>query len=186
VPDEVESHLLTIFDIVTGWLKFAETKAAVLVALTGTATSGLGYIISQAYADVPTPLGVGLLATELCLVGSLAVALLSFLPQTELARFLTKSEETPTGDDNLYYFGHLYKYAPRHLAERIALLYAGEQHYDATRHRSHVDLAAQIIANSRITITKFRLFTIASSLLAVAGLVLLVSLIVTALGSFNT
>ena len=181
MPDEVESRLLAILAMVNDWLKFAEAKAAALVAVSGSAATGVAYITYLTVkADAPRPLLVGLPTAEACLLLSLAVALLAFFPQTDLAKFLTKDKDRPAAADNLYYFGHLRKYAPAHLAAAVARLYADETHYDAGEHRSHTDLAAQIVANSRITVAKLRLFALATILLAVAVAVLVGALLVTA------
>jgi len=180
--DEVETRLLAILDMVNDWLKFAEAKSLALIALSGSGATGLALITYQTVkADTRITLIVGLLATEACLVLSLAVALLSLFPQTNLAKFLTRDTERPVASDNLYYFGHLRKYTPALLAAAVAQRYAKDTHYDADAHCSHTDLAAQLIANSRITAAKLQLFSLAAILLAAAVAVLVAALLLTGL-----
>jgi hypothetical protein len=165
--DDLEARLIVILGMVNDWLKFAEAKNAVLVALSGAATGGiLSYLSSN--ADVAASLVVGLVAAQLVLLLSLLVALVSFFPQTDLARWLTRNDEPTDESDNLYFYGHLAKYAPHDLVERIASLYVGTGQCPVPPYRSHLDLASQIVINSRIAAAKLRLFAIATALLVIA------------------
>ncbi len=151
--DGVESRLLTILQLIIGWLLFAEAKNTGLVALAGVSLSGiLAYLATE--ADVPQLLFVGLLVTGFFLLLSLGVALLSFLPRTDPATLRSRSAGMPDSKDNLYFFHDIQKYQPEEYARAIARLYGGFADYDPTSHRSHTDLAAQIIANSRIIAIK--------------------------------
>ncbi len=163
----MEARLVTILQMVNGWLQYAEAKNAGLVALTAVGTSGvLAYLASE--RAISRLLLVGLLSTGLLLVMSLVTALISFLPRTDAAKLTTKNDEAPQAEDNLYFYGDLRKYRPEQLAEAIARFYDGIQDYDASRHRSHVDLASQIINNSRITFVKNSYFRAATWLVLLA------------------
>ncbi len=163
----VEAQLLTILTLVNDWLQFAEAKNGGIIALVGVATAGiLAYTASE--DDVAGLLRFGLIAAMFFLVASLVVALLAFLPRTNPAELPPKDGEMPSDGDNLYFFGDLRKYRPEQLAAAVATLYEGIQHYDPARHRSHTDLASQIIYNSRITTIKNDRFRLAVFLTLVA------------------
>lgn len=168
----MESTLLTILQLVNTWLQHAEAKNAGLVALTAVGTSGiLAHLATE--QSIPRLLLAGLLVTSLLLLLSLGVAVLSFLPRSDPAKLRPKGTARPAPTDNLYFYGDLGKYQPDQLASSVALLYHGIPNYDPSRHRSHTDLADQIINNSRITVSKNDRFRTAAwlTILALASAV---------------
>lgn len=169
---DVEARLLTIFGLVNEWLRFAETKNAGLAALDAI---GVTAILTYVAADqrLTCWLRSGLGATSLLLVCSLAIALLSFLPRGDPRRLIPPPGRRPAASDNLYFFGDVANYQPAQLAATIALGYEGLRDYDPARHRGHLDLASQIIANARITVAKNAFFRWAASL-ALLGLMVAV------------
>jgi hypothetical protein len=179
MSDEVEARLEAILERVDAWLKFAEAKNTALIVVTGGASAALAQQVTR--VGVTKPLRDGLLAAEVCLLVALATALLSFFPQTDLAKRLTKRSDHPDDADNFYYYGHLAKYAPADLPALVARHYTGAQSYDPAGRRSHTDLAAQIGVNASITLAKLRLFSIAVAILMVALAILIVTLLVAAL-----
>ena len=68
----------------------------------------------------------------------------------------------PRPSDNLYFYGDVCGYRPEQLAAEIARRYDKTRGYDPARHPSHVDIASQVIANSRITVAKNRWFKLAT------------------------
>jgi hypothetical protein len=177
--DEVEQRLLSILAMVNDWLKFAETKNAGLVGLGSAGVAVVGSFLGQAH-DRVLIVGLGIAAVLVSI--SVLVGLVSFFPRTGLARHLTHEVGAPSAADNLYYYGHLARYAPVALVEAIARDYAQTGHTDVVHARSREDLAAQIIVNSRITLAKLQLFAIATwffALAAVTGLAAVLVSVVT-------
>lgn len=156
---DVQRQLSELLSRVIDWLKFAEAKNTGSVGL---ASTGLGVIVTFLVAGppIPTVAGVGLAVGAVALMLSLLLTVASFLPSTDLEKHLVGERERPTTRDNLLYYGHLARYEPRALVEAIAEMYfeqAGETYVPS---KLDVDLAAQIVTNSRITVRKLALFRI--------------------------
>jgi hypothetical protein len=173
--DEVEQRLLSILGMVNDWLKFAETKNAGLVGLGSAGAAVLSSFLGSADERVLT-VGLGIAAVTVSI--SVLVGLASFFPRTSAARHLTRELGRPGEGDNLYFYGHLAKYAPPALVEAIARDYAQTGYTEVVHVRSREDLAAQIIVNSRITLAKLQLFGIATWLFAAAAVTALASVLV--------
>jgi hypothetical protein len=171
----VEQRLLSILGMVNDWLKFAETKNAGLVGLGSAGAAVLASFLASADDRVLT-VGLGIAAVTVSI--SVLVGLASFFPRTSVGRHLTREVERPAAGDNLYFYGHLAKYAPPALVEAIARDYAQTGYTDVVHVRSREDLAAQIIINSRITLTKLHFFGIATWLFAIAAVTALTSVLV--------
>ncbi|HEY7037011.1 MAG TPA: Pycsar system effector family protein [Thermomicrobiales bacterium] len=173
--DEVEQRLLSILAMVNDWLKFAETKNAGLVGLGSAGAAVAASFLSQADDRVLTVgLGIAAVLLSICVL----IGLASFFPRTSLARYLTHDAGRPGAADNLYYYGHLARYAPAALVEAIARDYAQTGYTDVVHARSRDDLAAQIIVNSRITLAKLQLFGIATWFFAAAAVTALMAVLV--------
>lgn len=176
--DDIEARLLDVLKQVNDWLKFAEAKNVGVVGLASGAIAVLLTFIIGAQA-IPSEAGLALVVGGVCLALSLLVGLLSFLPQTNLERLVTGRRGKPEATDNLFYYGHLAKYAPRHLAEALARRYAGAKPDDLGE--VHADLAEQTITNARITLRKLRLFSLAVVLFVVGVLASAIGVLVASL-----
>jgi hypothetical protein len=154
---DVEDRLFDLLDRVVDWLKFAEAKNTGAVGLSSTA---LGVIVTFLVAGpaIPTLAGVGLGVGAIVLMVSLMFAVASFLPSTDLERHLLGERHQPGPNDNLLFYGHLARYEPRALAGAVARLYFEDAADDIVLSKLAVDLAAQIVTNSRITVRKLTLF----------------------------
>ena len=172
--DEVEQRLLSILAMVNDWLKFAETKNAGIVGFGAAGAAVIGSFLNR---SDDTVLVAGLAVAVALMAISVLVGLSSFFPRTSLARLLTHDAGKPDESDNLYYYGHLAKYAPAALVEAIARDYAQTGFTDVVHARSRNDLAAQIIVNSRITLAKLELFGIATWLFAASAVTALLSVL---------
>ena len=172
--------LLDIRTLVNDWLKYAETKNGAIVGLASAAAAVALAALSDRASD-PWPVTLGLALAVACLVLSLLVGLASFLPQTNFTRVLAGRPGAPAAEDNLFFYGHLAKYAPRPLAEAVARRYVGDNPGVGPVSDGHVDLAAQIATNARITLWKLRLFTVAVALFALAVLAFAAALAAAAL-----
>jgi hypothetical protein len=154
---DIEDRLFHLLDRVIDWLKFAEAKNTGVVGLSSTA---LGVIVTFLVAGptLPTLAGVGLGVGAVVLMVSLMLAVASFLPSTDLERHLIGKREEPGPNDNLLFYGHLTRYEPRALAGAVARLYFEDESENLVLSKLSVDLAAQIVTNSRITVRKLTLF----------------------------
>lgn len=154
---DVEIRLSDLLNRVIDWLKFAETKNTGAVGLSST---GLGVIVTFLVAGppIPTIAGVGLGLGAVALMVSLMLAVASFLPSTNLEKFLVGERDKPGPGDNLLFYGHLARYEPRALARAIGEMYFDQDADAPPPSKFAVDLAGQIVTNSRITVRKLGYF----------------------------
>ena len=157
IKRDVETRLSDLLNRVIDWLKFAEAKNTGAVGLSST---GLGVIVTFLVAGPPIPFlaGVGLGIGAVALMLSLMLAVASFLPSTDLEKFLVGAREKPSHGDNLLYYGHLARYEPRALTLAIAAMYFDHEGETYTPSRFAIDLAGQVVTNARITVRKLALF----------------------------
>ena len=175
--DPVESALSDILKQVNDWLKFAEGKNAGIVALASAGAFAVMGAISDRAEDGLAIRSV-LAASGVALASSLFLGLASFMPNTDLSRFSRRHKLPQSPDGNLLFYGDLARYAPGDLAEAVAHRYC--QSNPVRIELLHIDLAAQIAANSQITLAKLRYFSLAVGLFAVAGVFVTVTIIVSA------
>ena len=154
---DVERQLSDLLGRVIDWLKFAEAKNTGAVGLSST---GLGVIVTFLVAGPPIPdlAGVGLGIGAVALMVSLMLAVASFLPSTNLEKHLVGARDQPGAGDNLLFYGHLARYEPRGLTRAIAELYFEHEGAEFAPSKLAIDLAGQIVTNSRITVRKLALF----------------------------
>lgn len=168
-PDPVADRLLDLLRLCNDWLKFAETKNVGIVGLAGSSLTfiivALGFLQTEGLTTGP---GVALTGGGLLLALSLLAGVWSFQPATSIPAWMRPHRDSPHQDDNLFYFGHAAKYAPRALAEAIARRYERQAAPDLWE--LHDDLAAQLIVNARITLQKLKLFRWAVVLFGVGAL----------------
>lgn len=154
---DVERQLSDLLGRVIDWLKFAEAKNTAAVGLSST---GLGVIVTFLVAGPPIPdlAGVGLGIGAVALMLSLMLAVASFLPSTNLEKHLVGARDKPSAGDNLLFYGHLARYEPRGLTRAIAEMYFEHVGEEFAPSKLAIDLAGQIVTNSRITVRKLALF----------------------------
>ena len=158
---DVERQLSELLTRVIDWLKFAEAKNTGVVGLSST---GLGVLVTFLVAGptIPDLSGVGLGIGAVALMVSLMLAVASFLPSTNLEKHLIGARDKPSAGDNLLFYAHLARYEPRDLARAIAekyFEYEGEGEGGGfTPSLLAIDLAGQVVSNSRITVRKLALF----------------------------
>jgi hypothetical protein len=157
IKRDVERQLSELLTRVIDWLKFAEAKNTSSVGLSST---GLGVIVTFLVAgpDLPPLAAVGLGVGALALMLSLMLTVASFLPSTNLEKLLVGEHERPTQRDNLLYYGHLARYEPRALVEAIAEMYFDQDGETYAPTKLAIDLSAQVVTNSRITMRKLALY----------------------------
>lgn len=172
--DPLGAMLADMLHQVNDWLKFAEGKNAGIVGL---ASGGSLALMATVPARAQEGWGIraGFAAATVFLAFSLFAELASFMPRTNLARLLVRPAGPPSLEDNLLFYGHLARYVPIDLAKAVARRYCGGQKGDVGN--LHVDLAAQIATNARITVGKLRLFSYAVALFAAALALLMASVV---------
>lgn len=158
--EKVETRLLTILEMVNEWLQFAEAKNAGLVALDALGLAAILTILPA--AEVPEPVAGSLVVASLLLLLSLGISVWSFIPRGDKGKLVAAAGRRPRATDNLYFFGDVCGYRPEQLAAEIARRYDKIPGYDPVEHPSHVDLASQVITNSRITVAKNGYFRVAT------------------------
>src|SRR5829696_8928871 len=91
---DIEQQLSQQLTHVIDWLKFAEAKNTGAVGLSST---GLGVIVTFLVAGPPVPdiAGAGMAIGAVTLMLSLMLAVASFLPSTNLEKFLTGARKEP-------------------------------------------------------------------------------------------
>ena len=160
--NDFAAKLITIFQNVNDWLKFAEAKNAVLLAFSGAGVTATITLLATAQ-NLPNSLSVGLLITTSLLCICALICSFSFLSKTNLDLLLQRSNRTSSNSrhqrrNNLYYFGDLRKYSSNELLNEL-----NSHYFDKNSNQLYTkeceDLATQIIINSKITLVKFNLFT---------------------------
>lgn len=150
----MERLLNSIFKDVNGWLKFAETKNGVLFAVNGATIFGsFNILFNESLITI-------LVYYFICLIVmsaiSIIVVLLSFIPHTTVPIFFALKR--PLRTDNYYFYGDVAKYGPEEYLRKLSKNYKIE--YD-NESKQLIDLAEQIITNSRIALQKFSHFRVA-------------------------
>lgn len=164
----MESKLLAIFSMVSDWLKFAEAKNAGLLVFSGAAVAAILSLLGSSLNLSPY-WRAGLLSSVVLLLVCSLTTLYSFLPKTKLDKILLARKGLPLETDNLYFYGDVCKYSREELADAIGRFYFPSLSTEKIRTRNHLDIAAQIVANSQIAMRKYNLFKIAlwSAVLAI-------------------
>ena len=193
---ELEIRLIYIFGNVNEWLKFAEAKNAGLFAFAGAAVFGL-LSFKTSSANLYDAWKAGINISVVFLLGAAAVSLCSFFPQTVRARtkssqqkrllryirrtrVLLKNKRYRSDRNNLLFYVELGRYNARRLICAVGRKYVGCEQEIALASKFHLDLANQIVINSRISTRKNYLFKVAvvltfSSLVALSVVALVYS-----------
>ncbi|KAA2215750.1 Pycsar system effector family protein [Maribacter flavus] len=147
----MEEKLELIFKNVNDWLKFAETKNAMLLGFNGVVFFGiLKLFIWQSFPDVLS-LKIYLVSAMIMLSVSSLGALLSFVPNLKILR---PSFDFKKENDNFLYFDVLRCKTANDIINR----YRNENEKIEDYHKH---LAEQIITNATITKRKYDYFTLA-------------------------
>lgn len=151
----MEDKLRTIFDNVNDWLKFAESKNAVLIIFNGGAIYGILNLYSNLKAEDLNYFRLPLIIYTALTVLAMLILLISFLPQTKL-RWLF-SFEKKNGKENLLFYAHIARYDEASYLNAICK-YSGKE--EASFSEYEKALANQIINNSIITLKKYYYFKV--------------------------
>lgn len=163
-----EEQLYKIFSNVNDWLKFAEAKNAALVAFNSAAIAG----IMQAYPSDNPDLMIfkGIMIALFSI--SICASIYTFLPVLSKTFNYQKYEEAKFETEkpklNCLFYGHHCKITSKQL---LTLLNIKAPIENQTASNLEMDIADQIITNSEITMSKYKLFTFAGYL-TFAGVVM--------------
>ena len=178
---DVTDKLILIFQIVSDWLKYAETKNSILLAFSGASITAIITYIATAKSSFE--IQIGLFITLFLLFISSILTSFSFLPNTNLEKIQwlksKPSNENKTcvkETDNFYYFQDLRKYKAYELIDSLNRLYFDNKITNINT-KEYIDIANQIILNSEIAFMKFRLSGISSWSLMIAILFTMLTII---------
>jgi hypothetical protein len=153
---DIESKLLSIWDRVNDWLKFAEAKNAGILVFSGSTIAALLSFLGSS-RKIQLEWRIGIYTGIAFLSIACLMAIWSFIPKTKI---IFKNFGQPSDTDNLYFYRHLCKYNPQQLVETISRLYYDNDPQAVTRNNK--DIAAQIVINSCIAMEKYQIFKIAA------------------------
>lgn len=147
----VEEKLRFVLTQTNDWLKYAEAKNGVLLAI------DMGILVTLFSIDNGNYLTKATTLPAMVLTFLAVISLLvSFIPKLNL-RKLTISSEIPHKGINLLFFAHIAKLDPNsYLRELYHQL--NQENTSVSRHE--LDYAEQIVNNSRIAMMKYNCFTI--------------------------
>ena len=153
---EEDVRLFRSFQLVNEWLKFAEAKNIALISLNGAAIVGMQSVWKHYN---PTWPGWGwtelwLWTATVCCGLSLLVGVASLFPKTRIPPAFYRS--VPDGSTGAIFFGHLARMTPEDVLRELAPGHATSEHS-----RYLLDMAGQVVVNSKNARRKFALFTIA-------------------------
>jgi len=137
---------------INDWLKFAEAKNGVIVAVICTVMFGVNRVVVS-LEELPGYLLIYLLSFFILSSLSLVISLCSFIPRLKKP-FWLKAEEK-SSRDNPFYFGDACKYDGYSYLKLLGIT-------DNNQNRIVEKLADQIVINSRIASLKYGLFTSAA------------------------
>lgn len=161
-----EKELSALLSRVLDSQKFAEAKNASLLVLDSAwAVASANLLFSRQY--VPSSLATALAIAFPFLLASGLVCLISLIPKLNLNRLLRSG---PFREPCLLYFGDIATLEPSDYLRRVRARYLPEKDRSASDYYLD-DLAGQIAANSSIAARKFRFFSIAAWLAAIAWMV---------------
>lgn len=140
------------------WVKFAEAKNAVIIALGSATLFGMQKAVSGV-TDINVFILIYLSLFTCCMIISMVISLYSFIPRLEMF-FWVKKEKINEDADNPLYFGHAYKYSKK---EKTFLELINKK-LNLSEKNDDIDLCYcnQIITNSEIAFLKFKAFEMAA------------------------
>lgn len=152
----MEEKLEFIFKNVNNWLKFAEAKNAALLAFNLGIIFGTLRLYSN-FTHVENDLCwleyYGILALSLLSVSAI-ICLLSYVPRMEIP-WLKQKEGIELHTKNVLFFGDIALFSPQNYITELAKI-NGVSAPESGMYLENI--ASQIIVNSRIAVTKYKMF----------------------------
>ena len=151
----MEERLRFIFANVNEWLKFAEAKNGVLIAFNGAAIFGILQSLEE-ICKINERLEVVAFVVIVTATVGIGIAFFSFMPSLNLNRKASISiSPSAIGKNSLIFFRHISKFSPDLY---LRTLYQRDGQSVQTLNPIELDLAHQIVENSKTTWLKYRLF----------------------------
>jgi hypothetical protein len=154
-----------VLSTVHGQLQFAEAKNGALLAVNLAVVVGIATIFDD-MKELPLAVIVCLSMVMVGLAIAAFTALWSFLPVHGVARH-QYSKGTEGGGANLFYWGEIARFTPKHYAEELLKALGIAE----PPSRIELDLADQIVINAGIAERKFKVFNTAALITIVTAAV---------------
>ena len=166
----MEEHFKYIWDQVDKWLSFAEAKNAALIAFNVAVLAVIGDLELKSYEAT---------IIIILLIIAMLISMISFIPNLN-SKILNKNDKSLKNEviteKNLLFYGHIgnIKNAEQFIKETRDEYFSEESDKTAFS-KLNIDLASEIIINSKIAIKKYKFFKIASLLdsIALIGIIIL-------------
>ena len=149
----MNKELLEILNNTKDWLKFAESKSAMLIAFNAASIYGVAKLPFVSTTENSGFWGVYFTGVIIFLIASTVVCLISFVPRL---KFLYISISNIKGDNNVFFFEHLGQSTPKKIIESLIAKGVKDDFLAIDK-----DLAIQIHSLANVARRKYGLFTIA-------------------------
>lgn len=166
----MQEHFKYIGEQVDKWLSFAEAKNAALIAFNVAVLTVIGDLGLKSYE-----------ATVIIILLTIAmlISMMSFIPNLN-SKMLNKSDKSLKNEviteKNLLFYGHIGNIEnTKQFIKETRDKYFSEKSDETVFSELNIDLANEIIVNSKIAIKKYKFFKIASLLdsIALIGIIIL-------------
>lgn len=148
----IVERLAAVMASVSDWLKFAETKLTVLITVNGAAAFAASQILTS--DKFPSYVSYGTLIYLFFTTISIVIALIGIFPQVKIKPIMPHSSQS--NQDNLIFYGDALKYEPPDYLRAFCVM--NNFRYEDTGNYELM-LAKQIVINSKICSSKFRVFS---------------------------
>lgn len=167
----MKEDLKNIFENVNNWMKFAEAKNGTLIVADLAIIFGVFQLLEEMCCPKKWLIFYASIVMLLSLL-SATICLTSFVPQLRMPWFINRG--SPSKNDNLLYFAHIAKYAPKIYLNKLSELLKIQ--LPEKQPKLEMDYAEQIVTNSRITLRKYQTFKIGVwlTIIAIAGPIALI------------
>jgi hypothetical protein len=149
---DLEKKLIFLFNNVNDWLKYLETKNAVLATILGAAIFGILTLLNTKDCFIKD-YKISFICLVIFLFAGIIASLISFFP---LRKFNFFNE--PDQNDNVFYYGSIAKYSYINYEELIKKKLNIQGNLQLNEYCE--DLIKQIIINSKITERKTKIFSL--------------------------
>ncbi len=163
----MQEQLWKIFDNINFWLDYAERKNSLLLTILGLQITAVNVLPVK--IDWLMRLSIGLLF--ICFL----VTLFSFFPRTKykINNFVSSRKQI-SPSDNLLFYDDIAKYSAEEYFAEIGKCFTNQ----VTDNRYLKDLCLQIIVNSKIVSSKFKIFKLTSWLMVIGQAVFFLSILI--------
>lgn len=148
-----------IFSNVNSWVTFAEQKNTIIISLFS--LIAFATLFGNDLLGLTGTMKVSIIILWLLFVLALIITLISFFPRTKI--FAKGKDKKLYKTDNLFFYGHIYKYSYSELEKAYKARYGVN-----IDNAINKDLINQILNNSEIALFKFNCFKLSSVCIGLA------------------